>query len=62
MVKNELKSIPKTCQNGNKFFTYLIYKCAVILEECFSIGKNLITPTHNRLASKIIKSYMCLKF
>jgi hypothetical protein len=34
---------------------------SVASEECFSIGKNLITPTHNRLAGKTIRSCMCLK-
>ena len=30
-------------------------------EECFSISKNLITDTRNRLAGKTIRSCMCLK-
>jgi len=30
-------------------------------EECFSISKNLITNTCNRLAEKTIRSCMCLK-
>jgi hypothetical protein len=30
-------------------------------EECFSISKNLITNSRNRLAGKTIRSCMCLK-
>ena len=50
---------PRLAKMAMDFFS--IPSTSVPSEEFFSISKNLITDTRNRLAGKTIRSCMCLK-
>ena len=57
--KNNETQYPNLAQMACDYLA--IPASSVPSEQCFSLGKNLITDNRNKLAEKTVRAYMCLK-